>query len=71
MGESPSDRAPGSPGDGGARRSGRSLRLLAAFFRRALGAACRVSGPPPSFTKSRWLLFQVSYFPPLLNAEGV
>lgn len=71
MGESPSDRAPGSPGDGGAR----ALREVAAAPGGALpqgtGAACRVPGPPPSFTKSRWLLFQVSYFPPLLNAEGV
>lgn len=42
-----------------------------ALFRRTLGAACRVPGPLPPFTKSRWFLFQVSYFPPLLNAEGV
>ena len=44
---------------------------LPVLFGRTLGTACRVPGPLLPFTKSRWFLFQVSYFPPLLNAGGV
>lgn len=71
-GESPGDGAPGGPGG---RRSSSFRRYAVAPCRFSSagrqGTDCRVPGPLLPFTKSRWFLFQVSYFPLLLNAGGV